>query len=130
MAPTESSSMTVSRQRVLWLPGHGRAGTVVRLRCDQDASTVPTLAEALGQVIAHDAADVVVDLSDIRSMGAETVAAISWARDVLRAQSRSLMLRSPSAAARHVLEPGGDEALVPASSGAPSDSGAAVGVDA
>jgi hypothetical protein len=58
----------------------------------------------MAQAVALDDADVVVDLSDVQFMGAATVGVIIRARELLRLQSRSLALRSPSKCARRILD--------------------------
>jgi len=120
MAPSESSSVTVSRRRVLRLPGSDGARTVVWLRGEHDASTVAVLSEALARAIANDDADVVVDLSGVQFMDAATVGVISWAREVLGVRSRSLVLRSPSSCARRVLELCDEAALLGGADAAPA----------
>ncbi len=80
--------------------------TVVWLRGEHDASTVAALWETMGQAIALDDADLVVDLSGVEFMGSATVGVIIRAREALvpRSRSRSLTLRSPSRCARRVLD--------------------------
>ena len=78
--------------------------TVIWLRGEHDMSTVAELSETIARAIALDDADLVVDLADVEYMGAATVGVLSRARELLRARSRSLVLRSPSRCARRVLE--------------------------
>ena len=54
--------------------------------------------------IALDDAEVVVDLSGVKFMGAATVTVIVRARDFLRAHSRGLTVRSPSRCAKRLLD--------------------------
>jgi anti-anti-sigma regulatory factor len=58
----------------------------------------------LAQAIAHDESGLVVDLSEVRLMSAETVGVLSRTRDYLRLRSRLLTLRSPSTCVSQVLE--------------------------
>ncbi len=68
--------------------------TVVSLYGDHDISTLAELSEAMARGIALDDAEVVVDLSGVKFMGAATVTVIVRARDFLRAHSRGLTVRS------------------------------------
>jgi anti-anti-sigma factor len=104
VAPIEISSVTVSRLHVTACAGRNSDRTVVWLRGEHDVSTVAALSETMAQAVALDDADVVVDLSDVQFMGAATVGVIIRARELLRLQSRSLVLRSPSECARRVLD--------------------------
>jgi hypothetical protein len=58
----------------------------------------------VAQAITLGGADLVVDLSRVEFMDAATIGVIVWARELLRARSRSLVVRSPSTCARRVLE--------------------------
>jgi len=78
--------------------------TVVWLRGEHDASTVTTLWETMGEAIALDDADLVVDLSGVEFMGSATVGVIIRAREALRPRSRLLTLRCPSRCAQRVLD--------------------------
>ena len=78
--------------------------TVVRLRGDQDLSTIPALTVDLARAIALDHADLVVDLGDVQFMDASAVGIIIGARRFLRARGRSLTLRSLSGVARRIVE--------------------------
>jgi anti-sigma B factor antagonist len=80
----------------------GADRTVVWMRGEHDASTVATLWETIGQAIALDDADLVIDLSGIEFMGSATVGVIIRARESLR--PRSLTLRCPSRCAQRVLD--------------------------
>jgi anti-anti-sigma factor len=77
---------------------------VVRLRGEHDLATVTELSATLARAITLGDADLVVDLSQVEFMGAATVGVFAWARELLSARSRSLVLRSPSSSARRVLE--------------------------
>jgi anti-anti-sigma regulatory factor len=95
VSPTEPSSGTVSCRGSGQHPGG--ADRVIWLAGDHDSSTVREVIETLAQVIALDDADVVVDLSGVRSLGAPTMEVLARARDYLRVRSRALTLRSPPA---------------------------------
>ena len=90
----------------------GVACFVVWLRGEHDLSTVAELSEAMARAIAVDGADVVVDMSEVEFMGAATVGVLCEAWALLRSQSRSLTVRSPSSSARRVLELVGDMHLL------------------
>jgi anti-anti-sigma factor len=102
MPPLESLSAAVCHCRS-GLPGGDAARVVVWLRGEHDLSTVPVLTEAMAWVIAVDDADVVVDLSEVEFMAAATVAVLARARELLRARSRTFVVRSPSEWAQLVL---------------------------
>jgi anti-anti-sigma factor len=104
MAPIESLSVTVCHRRLGALPERDAVCVVVGLRGEHDLSTVPVLSEAMAWVIAVDDAEVVVDLSEVEFMCAATVGVFLRARELLRARSRTLVVRSPSEWAQFVLE--------------------------
>ncbi len=110
MVPTEPSSATVPYRG----SGQHQAGgdAVIWLGGEHDSSTVAALIETMARVIAIDDADLVVDVSGVRSMGAETVEVLVRARDYLRARSRSLTLRSPAACVPRALELSGASDLL------------------
>jgi anti-sigma B factor antagonist len=112
MAPIESLSVTVSRRDLPGVPAPKAGSVVVRLRGEHDLSTVPELSAALTQAITLDDVDVVVDLTEVAFMGVATLRVILRARELLRAQSRCLVLRSPPSCVRRVLELCGDAALL------------------
>ena len=112
MTLTGSSSESLSH-RGLAFAGREADRTVLWLRGDHDASTVTALSKNIARVIALDDADFVVDLSDVQFKGAATVVGvIIRARNFLRLQSRTLVLRSPSTCARRVLDVCGLAALL------------------
>lgn len=78
--------------------------TVFCLDGEHDIATLPLLTDTLARAIAADDSNVVIDLSGVTFMSAATIDEIVRSRDLLRLQSRSLTLRSPSRFARHVLE--------------------------
>ena len=98
----ESSYRVVSRFDQLALAERDADRTVVWLRGEHDASTVAALWDAIGQAIAIDDTDVVVDLSGVDFMGSATVGVIIRARESIR--PRALTLRSPSRCAQRVLD--------------------------
>jgi len=81
----------------------GSEGTVVWLAGEHDASTVAALASSLARAVAVDSADLIVDLSGVSFMGAETVGVIIRTSQLLRLHGRILVLRSPSRLAQRVL---------------------------
>jgi anti-anti-sigma factor len=119
MTPIRPLSVTISRRRLRRFPRRDTARVVVRLRGEHDLSTVAVLSETMAWAIAHDEADVVVDLSDVQFMGATTVSVLIRARELLRTRSRSLLVRSPSRCARRVLELCGATDLLDPSDAAP-----------
>jgi anti-sigma B factor antagonist len=112
MAVTELSPETVFRPCPLAIPGGDADRGVVSLRGEYDISTVTALSETLARAIALDDADLIVDLSGVRFMDASTIGVIVRACNILRLRSRTLVLRSPSALARRVLEVCGLAVLV------------------
>jgi anti-sigma B factor antagonist len=86
---------------VVWREG---SRTVVSLRGEQDLSTATDLAEALAAASAVGDGDVVVDLSEVRFMDSTIITELARRQDVLRSQSRALMLRAPSKFAQRLLE--------------------------
>jgi anti-anti-sigma factor len=103
IAVLDSSSVSFSRGDVASFDGRDASRTLVRLRGEHDASTEAALSEILALAIALDAADVVVDLSEVEFMGAATVGVMARTRELLRSRSRTLELRAPSACAQRVL---------------------------
>lgn len=101
--------------------GTGAPPAVVWLRGEHDASTVARLAATVARAISLDDADLVVDLSGLDFMDAAAAGVITRARDFLSVRSRSLVLRSPSARARRILDACGLGELVepPYAHGAP-----------
>jgi anti-anti-sigma factor len=104
MAPIAFLSVTVSRRGLLAFAQRGPPDVVVCFRGEQDLATVVELSATTARAITLGEGDLVVDLSRIEFMDASTVGVLSWARDLLRARSRSLVVRSPSRCARRVLE--------------------------
>lgn len=94
------------------------APRVVWLRGEHDRCTAEGLAVMLADAIAADDADLVVDLCDVTFMGAATVGVLEGLGEVLRDQGRTLTLRSPSGAARRVLDICGLSDLAEAPGGA------------
>ena len=125
MSPIESLSVTVSRRDVAGVPARRTGSVVVRLRGEHDLSTVPELSAALVQATMLDDADVVVDLTEVEFMGAATLGVLLGARELLRAQSRCLVLRSPPSCVRRVLELCGDTDLLAPAEATPVTSAAA-----
>ena len=84
--------------------GRGPDGTVVWLRGEQDISTDEALRQALADATAPDSAALVLDLSEVEFMGASTLGVIVRARESLQRRSGSLVLRSPSALVRRLID--------------------------
>lgn len=82
----------------------GDGHTLVRLEGEHDLASLFALAESLAAAIALDDADLVIDLSKVQFMGAETVDVLMRARTFLHARSRDLTLRSPAPCAQRVLD--------------------------
>jgi anti-anti-sigma factor len=78
--------------------------TAVWLRGEHDLSTTAEVTVALARAIALDDDDLVIDLSEVEFMGAETIGIIIRTRDYLRSRSRDLVLRAPSPLARRVVD--------------------------
>jgi anti-sigma B factor antagonist len=70
--------------------------TVVSLRGEQNMNTAIDLAKALAAASAEGDGDVVVDLSKVQFMDAAIITALVRGRNILRSQSRQLILRAPS----------------------------------
>jgi anti-anti-sigma factor len=88
----------------------------VWLSGEHDLSTVDALSQTLARAFALDDADVVLDLSGVRFMGAATIEVIVRAKDVLDVRSRGLTLRYPSESVQPVVDLCGLADLVDASS--------------
>lgn len=96
--------------------------TIICLRGEHDAFTADALSEAVARAMARGEGDLVIDLSNVKFMAVATVGVIIRAQALLRLQSRSVVLRSPSACAQRVLELCGVADLVergPAAGGGP-----------
>jgi anti-anti-sigma factor len=65
---------------------------------------VHDLVVTMARAITLGDAELVVDLSGVEFMGAATVGVLIRSRALLRTRSRSLVLRSPSRSARHLLD--------------------------
>ena len=104
MRLTESSPITIL-DSLLVLPAKWDVdNAVVWLRGEQDLSTIPALSETIARAIAHDDADLKLDLSEVLFIDAATAGVIVRTREFLRLRGRSLSLRSPSRCARRILE--------------------------
>lgn len=77
--------------------------TVISLGGEHDAATADSVAIVFAQALALRDPELVVDLSEVRFMGAATVRVILHAREALFARGASFALRSVSAAALHTL---------------------------
>jgi anti-sigma B factor antagonist len=81
----------------------GGTRTVVSLRGEQNMNTAIDLAKALAAASAVGDGDVVVDLSKVQFMDAAIITALVRGRNILRSQSRALVLRAPSGFAGRLL---------------------------
>lgn len=77
--------------------------TVVWLDGEHDLATLPELADTLATAISADPADLVIDLSGVKFIGAAPIGELIRCRNSLRLQSRTLTLRSPSRFATRLL---------------------------
>ena len=84
-------------------PLSAAGNTVISLSGEHDAFTADALWEAMARTMALGDADLVVDLRNVEFMGAATVGVIVRTGELLRLQSRSMVLRSPSACAERIL---------------------------
>lgn len=78
--------------------------TIICLRGEHDAFTTGALSETIAAATARGEGDLVVDLSGVEFMSVATVRVLLQARELLRLQSRSVVLRSPSTCAQRVLD--------------------------
>jgi anti-anti-sigma factor len=78
--------------------------TVIRLEGEFDIASRLALSESFAYAMTLDNGDLVVDLSAVEFMGAETVDLILRGRAFLLARSRNLTMRSPSSSAQRVLD--------------------------
>jgi len=102
VAPTLSDLAVRLTSTASVLRGDGH--TLVMLEGEQDIASSFALADSLAIAIALDDLDLIVDLSNVRFMGADTIGILIRARSFLREQSRTLTLRAPSAFAKRVLD--------------------------
>jgi anti-sigma B factor antagonist len=116
VALSESSSEVGLRRCRTPFVRRTESRTVVWLSGEHDLSTVDALSQTLARAFALDDADVVLDLSGVRFMGAATIEVIVRAKDVLDVRSRGLTLRCPSESVQPVVDLCGLADLVDASS--------------
>ena len=106
--------LSIVRDREGPAPRVSRDGerAVVWLVGEQDIATVNELSDTLADVVSADAADLIVDLSEMTFMSAATIGEFIRIRDTLQGQNRNVALRSPSRFARRLLDLCGLEGLV------------------
>jgi anti-anti-sigma factor len=104
MALSEPSSATVDPRDKLALAGLAGDRIVLWIRGEHDGSTIVALSETIARAITVDEGDLVLDLSEVQFMGSAAVGVIIRTREFLRLHSRTLVLQSPSSAARRVLD--------------------------
>ena len=104
MIPSRSSYLVVTPQSPDEQGATGDADhVVVWLRGEHDIATAAQLSQTLVQAIDTEEPAVVIDLSEVTFFSAATVGAIVAARQALRLQSRSLVVRAPSMSAERIL---------------------------
>jgi anti-anti-sigma factor len=103
MALAGSSFFTVTDRPPPPGAGTATAPSIIWLRGEHDLATDGELRRTLARAIAHNNADIVVDLSRVEFMGASTLGVIVAAWNSLRQESRSLTMRSPSPHVRRVI---------------------------
>lgn len=103
MAQARTSPESYPRQGP---PDANRRATVrvVAMRGEHDPSTVVALSEMISSAIAIDDADLVVDASEVTFLDASAVGVLVRAHIFLDERSRSLLVRSPSACVRRILD--------------------------
>ena len=79
------------------------AVTVVALAGEADRATLHVVRDALADVIAYRAGDVVVDLAEMKFMDTGALRVVLDARETLEGSGRHLTLRSPSRSAGRLL---------------------------
>ncbi|MEY2461030.1 MAG: hypothetical protein QOG30_2860 [Acidimicrobiaceae bacterium] len=102
VAPTLSDLAVRLTSTASVLRGDGH--TLVTLEGEQDIASSFALANSLAIAIALDDLDLIVDLSKVGFMGADTIGILIRARSLLHEQSRTLTLRAPSPFAQRVLD--------------------------
>jgi anti-anti-sigma factor len=103
MAIVESPPTGVSRRNLTAWIQRTAYPTVVWLQGENDLSNLAALCETLTEAVSlTNAEHLVLDLSGVESVDTATIDLILKTRDLLRRQSRALVLRSPSAAARYL----------------------------
>jgi len=126
VAVVERPALTVFRWGQVAAGEGDTRRTVAWLHGEHDVSTVGELEAALVSAVSLDHVGFTIDLSDVRFIDLVAIGAIERTHAVLRSQSRSLELRSPSPFIRRLLELCGLGALVtPGSLAASPTSGAA-----
>ena len=101
--PASTAAAVRRRQAFVTVVEHDGDHAVVSLRGEYDLASVPELTEVLAAAMTLDDVDLVVDLEQVRFMDASTLGVFVRTEGLLREQSRSLGLRSPSSLARRIL---------------------------
>lgn len=102
MVLTYPTRGTVSLRAPVLSEGEG-GHAVVCLQGEHDAFTVDSLSEAIARAVEVGDGDLVVDLSGVDFMGVATVGVILRTQALLRLQSRSVVVRSPSSCAKRII---------------------------
>ena len=103
MARPESPGISSSSAEPVASTAHYPDRAVVLLHGEHDIATISGLSAVMARAIGDDDVDVVIDLADVRFMDASTIGVIVRATGFLRAESRTLTVRSPSPAAERLL---------------------------
>ena len=107
--------MTVTSVRPAPLISHENNRTVVWLDGECDLATLPRASRHPGPIgLRRTAADIVVDLSGVTFIGAESIGELIRTRNLLGGQARVLTLRLPSRCPRRILQVCGLDALIEA----------------
>lgn len=83
---------------------HTTDHTVICLRGELDAFNAGALSETIARAMALGDGDLVLDLSAVEFMAVATAGVLCHTGELLRLQSRSLVLRSPSRCSKRVLD--------------------------
>jgi anti-anti-sigma factor len=102
--PVDYRGASIHRQSSVATIEREPLGSVVWLEGEHDAFTVAALSQVIDGALAIDTGDLILDLSRVQFLAVRSVGVIIRTREVLRSQSRSLVLRSPSSSARRVLD--------------------------
>lgn len=105
MGPVESSSTTTITHRGVRAPlGADPDRTVVSLRGEFDVYAVDDLLETMADAAACNDADLVLDMRAVEFIEAVTVGAVVQVHNLLRRESRSLVVRNASGCALRIFD--------------------------
>lgn len=103
MTLTELSQPTIPAAALVAAVSADGIATVITLRGEADAFTLPVVVDVLSRAIAASDGPVVVDLAETDFIDTRTVSALARAWQFLNDRGRMLTLRSPSRVAARVL---------------------------